>query len=210
MENRWTTGRVEAFSDGVFAIAVTLLIFEVAVPETEFHNLWRGIIDQWPSYLAYATSFLTVGGIWIAHHGIFRRVQYANTQLMLINLLLLMAVSFLPFPTRLVAEAIHSSAAERAAVIFYGASLLVISLLLGALWNAIVRDRELLRPEVSEKEINAILIATTPNYAFYIGVIVAAIFIPRVAAFGYLVIAIVALLRVRGDQTTAPSEPAST
>ena len=121
MEDYWGTGRTEAFSDGVFAIAITLLILEVNVPETAFDNLWQGIADQWPSYLAYATSFITIGGIWLAHHGIFRRLQYANQRLMLINLLLLMAVSFLPFPTKLMAQAIHDSSAERAAVIFYGA-----------------------------------------------------------------------------------------
>ena len=163
MENYWGTSRTEAFSDGVFAIAITLLILEVNVPETAFDNLWRGIIDQWPSYLAYATSFITIGGIWLAHHGIFRRLQYANTRLMLINLLLLMAVSFLPFPTKLMAEAIHSSDAERAAVIFYGGSLLVISSLLNALWGSVARDRHLLRPEVSEKEFNAIAMAAGPN-----------------------------------------------
>ena len=103
---RWGTGRIEAFSDGVFAIAITLLILEIGVPEAAFDNLWRGIVDQWPSYLAYATSFLTIGGIWLAHHGIFRRLQYADQRVMLINLLLLMAVSFLPFPTKLMAEAI--------------------------------------------------------------------------------------------------------
>ena len=207
--NRWGTGRVEAFSDGVFAIAITLLILEVGVPEASFDNLWRGIVDQWPSYLAYATSFLTIGGIWLAHHGIFRRLQSANQQVMLINLLLLMAVSFLPFPTKLMAEAIHDTSAERAAVIFYGGSLLVISLLISALWASISRDRELLRPEVTEKEVNAILIATTPNHGFYIGVIVLAIFAPKVAAIGYLVIAVYALLKIRGDQTPPPA-PAST
>ena len=92
-----------------------------------------------------------------------------------------MAVSFLPFPTKLMAEAIHDTSAERAAVIFYGGSLLVISLLIGALWGSIARDRDLLRPEVTEKEVNAILIATTPNHGFYIGVIVL-----LQAAFGYL------------------------
>ena len=151
MESYWGTSRTEAFSDGVFAIAITLLILEVNVPETAFDNLWRGILDQWPSYLAYATSFITIGGIWLAHHGIFRRLQYANTRLMLINLLLLMVVSFLPFPTKLMAEAIHSSDAERAAVIFYGATLLVISSLLSALWGSVALDRHLLRPEVGEK-----------------------------------------------------------
>ena len=149
LDNYWGTGRTEAFSDGVFAIAITLLILEINVPETAFDNLWRGIAEQWPSYLAYATSFITIGGIWLAHHGIFRRLQYANTPLMLINLLLLMAVSFLPFPTKLMAEAIHNPDAERAAVIFYGGSLLVISCLISALWGSVARDRHLLRPEVS-------------------------------------------------------------
>ncbi len=103
------------------------------------------------------------------------------------------------------AEAIHDNSAQRAAAIFYGASLLVIQLLLGALWGSIARDRGLLKPEVSEKEINAIMLATTPNLGFYIGVIVLAIFAPKVAAFGYLLIAIVALLRTRGDQTPPPT-----
>ena len=195
MRDRWGTGRIEAFSDGVFAIAITLLILEVSVPAADFDNLWRGIIDQWPSYLAYATSFITVGGIWLVHHGIFRRLRYANQPLMLINLALLMAVSFLPFPTKLLAEGIHETDAERAAVIFYGATLLVISLLINALWGAVMRDRDLLEPEVSEQEINAILLAVTPSLGFYVGVIVLAIFAPKVAAFGYLVIAIVAVLR---------------
>lgn len=78
MGNRWDTGRTEAFSDGVFAFAITLLVLDIDVPESAFSHLWRGIADQWPSYLGYATSFLTVGGIWLVHHGIFRRLQYAN------------------------------------------------------------------------------------------------------------------------------------
>jgi uncharacterized membrane protein len=204
MEDRWDTGRTEAFSDGVIAIAITLLILEVSVPQSDFGNLWRGIAHQWPSYLAYATSFITIGGLWMVHHGIFRRLQYANASVMRLNLALLMAVSFLPFPTKLLAEAIHDTDAERAAVIFYGATLLVISLLLSALWGVITRDRDLLKPEVSEQEINAILVASTPSLGFYVGVIVLAIFAPRVAAFGFLVIAIIAVLRVRGDQTRPP------
>ena len=202
MGDYWDTGRTEAFSDGVFAIAITLLILEVSVPESAFDDLWSGIAHQWPSYLAYVTSFLTIGGIWLAHHSIFRRLQYANRELMLINLLLLMAVSFLPFPTKLMAEAIHNTDAERAAVIFYGGTLLAISLLLSLLWGSIARDRRVLKPEVTEKEINAIAIAATPSIGFYVGVIVLAIFAPRVAVFGYLVVAVVGLLRMRGDQAS--------
>jgi uncharacterized membrane protein len=201
VDDYWGTGRTEAFSDGVFAIAITLLILEVSVPEAAFDNLWRGIVDEWSSYLAYATSFITIGGIWLAHHGIFRRLQYANRQLMVINLLLLMAVSFLPFPTKLMAEAVHSTDAERAAVIFYGGSLLVISFLFSALWGSVALDRHLLGPEVSEKEFNAIALTTAPSLGLYVGVIVLAIVAPRIAAFGYLVIAVLALLRARGDMT---------
>lgn len=209
MGDYWSTSRAEAFSDGVFAIAITLLVLEIGVPETAFDNLWRGIADQWPAYLAYATSFLTIGGIWLAHHGMFRRLRYANRRLMIINLLLLMVVSFLPFPTRLMAEAIHSTDAERAAVIFYGGSLLGISLLLGALWGSVTLDRHLLRPEVEEKEINAITLAAAPNIGFYVLVIALAVVAPRVAVFGFLVVAVVGLLRARGDKTP-PATTSST
>ena len=205
MGDRWGTGRLEAFSDGVFAIAITLLILEVSVPEADFDNLWRGIAGQWPSYLAFATSFITIGLIWILHHGIFGRLRYANRSLMLLNLALLMAVSFLPFPTKLMAEAIHETDAVRAAVIFYGAMLLVISLLIGALWGVVMRDRGLLNPNVSAQEVNAILLAVTPSLGFYIGVIVLAIFAPEIAAFGYLVVAIVGVLRAHGDTAAQPA-----
>jgi uncharacterized membrane protein len=136
--------------------------------------------------LGYATSFVTIGGIWLVHHGIFRRLRYANRRVMNVNLALRMAVAFLPFPTRLLAEAIRDSSAERAAVIFYGASLLVISLLISALWGAVASDHSLLKPEVSEKEVNAIARATTPSVGFYVVFIVLAFLAPKVAAFGYL------------------------
>jgi uncharacterized membrane protein len=119
---------------------------------------------------------------------------------MRINLLLLMAVSFLPYPTRLIADAIHSDNAERAAVIFYGLNLLAISTLFGALWGTVARDRELLKPDVSDAEVRAVLTAATPNIGFYVGATVIAVVAPRIAAIGYLVIAIVVVLRVRGDE----------
>ena len=207
MSGRWDTGRTETFSDGVFAIAITLLVLDLAVPESAFHNLWHGIGHEWPGYLGYATSFLTIGGIWLAHHGIFRRLQYANATVMRINLLLLMVVAFLPFPTRLMAEAIRHNDAERAAVVFYGISLFVTSAVISALWGAIVRDRQLLKPEVTDQEINAITLRATPNTAAFLGAIVLAIIVPKVAAFGYLVIAVIAVFRARGDEPMG-TEPA--
>jgi uncharacterized membrane protein len=206
---RWETGRTEAFSDGVFAIAITLLVLDIRVPADEFDNLWRAIVHQWPAYLGYVTSFLTIGGIWLAHHGVFRRLRYANNRIMRLNLLLLMAVSFLPYPTRLVAEAIRNDSAERAAVIFYGLNLLAISTLFGFLWATAARDRRLLKPDVSDEEVRAVLVAATPNIGFYIGATIIAILAPKVAAIGYLLIAIVFVLRARGDEVDdSPEETA--
>lgn len=208
MSNRWGTARIEGFSDGVLAIAITLLVLDIRMPESAFDDLWNGIAHQWPAYLAYATSFITVGGIWLAHHGIFQRLRHADDQVIRLNLLLLMMVSFLPFPTRLVAEAIRDTDAERAAVIFYGGTLLVISLLLGAIWSTVARRRELLRPDVSEHEISVLLHVTTPNVGFYVIVILLAIVAPKVAAFGYLLIAVAVVMRAHGDHKPSPATSA--
>jgi uncharacterized membrane protein len=67
--DRWDTGRTEAFSDGVFAIAITLLVLEIGIPASEFDDLWSAILHEWPRYLGYSTSFLTIGGLWLAHQG---------------------------------------------------------------------------------------------------------------------------------------------
>ena len=200
MESRWGTSRTEAFSDGVFAIAVTLLVLDLAIPRSEFDDPWLAIVHEWPAYLGYLTSFFTIGGIWLAHHAVFRRLEYINARVMRLNLVLLLVVSFLPFPTRLAAEAIRTTDAERAFVIFYGLCFFLVSLSFGAIWTAVLRDRGLLRPEVTDDEVQAITVATAPNIGLYLAAIVLATFLPKVAALGYLVIAIVAVMRARGDQ----------
>ena len=200
MANRWGTGRLEAFSDGVFAIAITLLVLDLAVPASAFDHLWRGIGAQWPSYLAYVTSFVTIGGLWMAHQGIFRRLQSADATVMRLNLVLLMVVSFLPFPTGLMAKAIESTTAERAAVIFYGLTLLVISVVLRLIWQAIIRQPDLLKPGVSAEELKAMTATATPNIGFYAVAIVSALLLPKLAVLGYLVVAVVAVWRTHGDQ----------
>jgi len=204
MGSRWGTGRIQAFSDGVFAIAITLLVLDLGVPASSFDDLWSGIAHQWPSYLAYVTSFVTIGGLWMAHHALFRCLQYADAMVMRVNLVLLMAVSFLPFPTGLMAEAIRDTDAERAAVVFYGLTLLLISVLLRVLWGAVAGRPDLLDQNVSAQDIRANLSAATPNIGFYAAVIVLAVLVPKVAVFGYLVIAIVAVWRARGDQSAQP------
>ena len=205
--NRWDTGRIEAFSDGVFAIAITLLVLDIDVPPSAYDHLFRGFADQWPAYLAFATSFMTIGGIWMLHHAVFRRLRYANTAVMRINLVLLMTVSFLPFPTRIVAGAIESASAERAAVVIYGGSVLAISVTFGALSYAVARDPALLQRAVSPEEVRSLVRAVQPNAGFYVGFTVVAGIAPRVAAFGFLASSIAAVLRARGDSGAPDAEP---
>ena len=125
---------------------------------------------------------------------------------MRLNLLLLMAVAFLPFPTRPRGRGDPHRNAERAAVIFYGASLLVISLLYAALGQAVTSDRSLLRPEVTTDEVQLLVRQVRPSIAFYIGVIAFAELAPIAAAFGFLVLAVNVVLRARGDNRVG--EPA--
>ena len=105
---------------------------------------------------------------------------------MRLNILLLMLVSFLPFPTKLVAEAIDQTSAERAAVIFYGLVLLAISVATGALWRYVVAHRDLLEPDVTDEDVAAVTLLTAPNMGFYVVVVLLAFLAPQVAAFGYL------------------------
>jgi uncharacterized membrane protein len=186
MPGRFESGRLEAFSDGVFAIAITLLMLEISVPQRAFDDLWQGIGDQWPSYLAYVTSFVTIGGLWVAHHGLFRRLRYANVALMRANLLLLLVVSFLPFPTRLMAEGLQMDIdAERAAVLFYGATLFVISVIVTGMCRYAARRPVLLLDGITSAEIEQISARTRPTPAFYGLVILLALLAPDVAAFGF-------------------------
>ena len=198
MESRWDTARTEAFSDGVFAIAITLLVLDINVPESDFDDLWQGIVHQWPSYLGYVTSFATIGGLWLAHHGLVRRIQYADARVTRLNLILLMIVSFLPFPTRLMAETIRNSDAETTAAIFYGTTLLAISVVTWALWQTVARNRDLLRPDVTDDEVRAILRMTAPNIGGYAAGILLARLVPQAAVFAFLITSIVALMRARG------------
>src|SRR5262249_27790231 len=129
------TGRLEAFSDGVLAIAITLLILDIAVSGNAGRNLLHAIGSLWPSYLAYVASFSTIGAVWLGHNAITEYLDRADAAFVRLNLLLLLFVSFLPFPTRLVAEFIRQDNAERVAVTFYGIILVLASTMLLVLWR---------------------------------------------------------------------------
>ena len=140
------------------------------------------------------TSFLTIGGLWLAHHGIFRRMRFADMTVLRMNIFLLMVVAFLPFPTTLVARGLRTTSGERPAVLFYGATLFVVTATISAIGRYVAARGELAR-EGTQAELRALAARTTPSLAFYGLVLLFAVLAPEVAAFGFLAVAAVAVVR---------------
>jgi uncharacterized membrane protein len=202
MDDRFSSVRLEAFSDGIFAIATTLLVLEIAVPESGFDDLWQAIRDQWPSYLAYTTSFFTIGALWTAHHGLFRRLESADARILHLNLLLLWVVAFLPFPTKLAAEALRheSNDPERAAVLFYGGALLVISIVMTAMTLYAARRRDLLKEGVAPEELHELSKRIRPTAPFYGLILLLSLVAPRAAVWLFLGLALATVIApIRSD-----------
>jgi uncharacterized membrane protein len=134
------TIRLEAFSDGVFAITITLLVLEIRPPADD-ENLLHGLVALWPSYLAYAVTFLFIGQVWANHHVMFDHIRVADRLVLLLNTLLLMVVAFLPFATSVLAEALRSEHGLRTAVVFYAIAFDVTALTFNAVWQYACRHR---------------------------------------------------------------------
>src|SRR3970040_375469 len=98
-----TPGRLETFADGVFAIAATLLIIDVGLPEELHDGLGRELLDIWPQYAAYAISFETIGIRWVTPHMFCRQLERVDRPFLFLNLGLLACIAFVPFPTRILA-----------------------------------------------------------------------------------------------------------
>ncbi len=152
------TGRIEAFSDGVFAIAITLLILEIKVPHLPDGSgasaLGSALAALWPSYVAFLTSFLTIFIMWANHHAIFRLVRRSDARFVYTNGFLLLLVTFVPFPTAILAEYLERPAAPAAAA-FYAGTFVAIGVAFWLLWQAAICDRRLLLPNVTEDVIAA-------------------------------------------------------
>jgi uncharacterized membrane protein len=161
-----STRRVEAFSDGVFAIAITLLILIIEPPKSGQH-LGHELLRLWPSYLAYAVSFLTIGIMWVNHHTIFRHFERVDRPLLLLNILLLMLIAFVPFPTRVAAEFIRSGDDRRAAALLYGITMTITAICFFAVW--IYGSRRLLRADADMREVSGITRSYLPGTPMYGG-----------------------------------------
>jgi uncharacterized membrane protein len=132
--------RLVAFSDAVFAITVTLLILEIR-PPTDYRHLLHALAVLWPSYLAYALTFLFIGQVWVNHHVMFDHIRAADRVILFLNTLLLMVVAFLPFATSVLAGALRSGHGQRTAVVFYGIAFAVTALTFNAVWQYACRHQ---------------------------------------------------------------------
>jgi len=172
------TGRLEAFSDGVFAIAATLLVLEFSV--SSGRNLGHQLVHLWPAYFAYVTSFVTIGIIWINHHHTVSLMGRTDRTMLFINNLLLLTVAFLPFPTKLVGDYLHHGG-EEAAVLAYAGTLVIMATLHQFWWQYARRNRRLIGGDVPESALRAVDRAYAPGVVLYGVVFVLAFFSPLAA-----------------------------
>jgi uncharacterized membrane protein len=157
-EHQKDTFRIEAFSDGIFCVGITLLALEIGV-EMKNHEtnqeLGRSLIDLWPKYLAYFISFTNVLLAWIGHHGLFKNLRNTDNFVMISNGLLLMLVALVPFPTKTLGLYLQTGA-FKAAVMFYTGYFVLVSLAFRLLWHAASRKKELLIHGITEVKIRKI------------------------------------------------------
>jgi uncharacterized membrane protein len=153
------TGRIEAFSDGVFAIAITLLVLELKVPHLEDGgaggSLTAALLRQWPSYVALVTSFFTILVMWANHHAIFALVRRVDAPFLYANGLLLLVVTVVPFPTALLAEYWQKPGAPVAAAVYAG-TFAASGVAYNLLWRTAIAERRLLRSTATEEKIQGI------------------------------------------------------
>jgi uncharacterized membrane protein len=178
------TARLETFADGVFAIAATLLIVDVAV-RAPGGELGSAILKAWPQYAAYAVSFLTIGIMWLNHHDCMRQIGAVDRRFLTINLLLLMCIAFVPFPTRLIADHFHDDGL-RAAALTYGVTLTITAVCFGSFWFYAARGNRLLAEDADPQVISGISRSYLPGAPIYGAATLAALWSPKlaVALFG--------------------------
>ncbi len=167
----WETGRLEAFSDGVLAIAVTLLVLDIRLPdELEPGHLRAALRDLGGSYAAYALSFLVIGIMWANHHALFRLIAVVDEGLMFVNVILLGAIGFLPFPTAVLARSLRTGndADQVSALLLYGVTSVLIAVGYNLVWHY-ARLRGLLLPGLDPAVVKGV------TRDFVIGIVVYAL-----------------------------------
>jgi uncharacterized membrane protein len=187
---------MEAFSDGVFAITITLLVLDLVVPEIEEGDAGHALIEQWPMYLTYFVSFASIGAAWMVHSAITEQLDHVDPIELRLNLLLLFVVSVLPFTTKMMGEYLADADAERIGVTIYGLNLLAMSAMGSVVWRYAAAQR-LIKADRSEEEVRAMTTKLNPSLGFYALAIGIGLLAPPVAVFLYLAIALYLLIPFR-------------
>jgi uncharacterized membrane protein len=182
--------RLETFADGVFAIAATLLILNVdAQVAGDVENLGDRLTHIWPSYLAYAVSFVTIGIMWVNHHWVMSQIDHTDRRFLFANIGLLLCIAFVPFPTRLVAEHIRGDGARDAALA-YGFTMVATAIMFNITWFYASTRRRLLRPDADSAVVRGISRSYLPGPWIYLGATLAAFLSPTVSVLLFLAIAV--------------------
>ncbi len=213
------TGRLEAFSDGVFAVAITLLVLNIKIPGIDLSashlpndtQLWPMLLNEWPMLAAYATSFATIGVMWLNHHRLYLYIKRTNTILLLLNLLLLLIIVFIPVPTALVAEYLVRPDQHAAALLYSGTNV-ILAVCFNLLWRYASYHNRLLSKSADTRAVSAI----TRQYWFgpvvYLIAFILALFnTPASIILNFLLALFFALPprlpRSLSEQSSYPSEP---
>jgi uncharacterized membrane protein len=161
-------GRVEAFSDGVFGFAITLLVVTISQPD-DYRHLTGQLSQRWPSLAAYVVSFAIIGIMWFNHHSVFLHLARVDRGLVYLNLLLLMTIAFLPYPTGVLGQALARGAGERTAAVVYGSTMLANAVAWTGLWLYASSGRRLLVGSFPERERRASTVLFTMGAVVYAG-----------------------------------------
>jgi uncharacterized membrane protein len=185
-----TTARLETFADGVFAIAATLLILNVEVPDLGDHTLSHELLRLWPAYIGYVVSFVTIGIIWVNHHTVLDLLHSTDRTFLFINVFFLLCIAFIPFPTRLLATYVRTDDGQAAAVL-YGITLTTTAVFFNLMWRyAIGAGGRLLRADADRRVVDGITRSYRPGVAMYAGAAIVGFFQAEVSATLYAAIAL--------------------
>ncbi|HET7808139.1 MAG TPA: TMEM175 family protein [Gaiellaceae bacterium] len=182
--------RLETFADGVFAIAATLLILNVDTQIAgDLPNLGDRLLHIWPSYLAYAVSFVTIGIMWVNHHTVMGQVVRVDRRFMFATIGLLLCIAFVPFPTRLVSEHIRTEGAE-AAALAYGFTMVATAIMFSVTWFYASLGGRLLRPDADQAVVSGISRSYLPGPWIYLGATLIALVSPTASVLLFAAIAL--------------------
>src|ERR1700682_669021 len=185
-----STSRVEAFSDGVFAVAITLLVLQFIPPDVQSGKLFAALLGQWPQLVTYVASFLTVGVVWVNHHAIFKGLRAVDRTIQFINLVLLLTVVLVPYPTQLLGRYLNSPTNGPVAAAFYAVVMTLMSISFQVLVAWALPHPHLLRPEVKVRSLGSVI----PRFG--LGLVTYAVSIALAFVSAWLVVAIYAVTAI--------------